>query len=155
MSVWASFPAMGTFDHLGVVLRLVRRLRELNQKELGLLARVAPGQISKYENGRTVPRLPVLDRILSALRITVAELGEFLEAVNVPAGHLRDADIADEVAEGGGEPLLLAEGDVLLPREMVVSMATILRELQQMQEGARRVLLGRALRTLDELPDDD
>jgi transcriptional regulator with XRE-family HTH domain len=55
------------FENVEPTLRFLRELKELSQKELAERARVGKSQLSKYENGRELPKLDSLERILNEL----------------------------------------------------------------------------------------
>ena len=50
-----------------VRLRLARQMRGMTLKELALLAGCSESLLSKIENGRTSPSLPMLHRLVGAL----------------------------------------------------------------------------------------
>jgi transcriptional regulator with XRE-family HTH domain len=61
------------FQNLGNTLALVRNLRRKTQTEVAQEAKIGKVQLSKYENGRELPRLDVLGRLLTALKISIHE----------------------------------------------------------------------------------
>ena len=71
--------AMEYLEALGETLVVLRRRAGWNQKELAKKARVGPSQLSKYENARQWPDLPVLLRVTGALDTS---LGKFFLAVD-------------------------------------------------------------------------
>jgi len=58
---------------IGSRIQFYRRLRDLSQRELASRLRMAPSQLSRYENGRTQPGLAVLTRIARALGVSVSD----------------------------------------------------------------------------------
>ncbi|WP_341215662.1 XRE family transcriptional regulator [uncultured Wocania sp.] len=60
--------------NLGKQLKRVRLNRELSLKQVADMSDVSTGLISKIENFRTTPSLPVLLKIMQALRIDLSEL---------------------------------------------------------------------------------
>jgi transcriptional regulator with XRE-family HTH domain len=64
----------GNLIELGLAIRGKRKERGLTIKELAERADVSIGLISKIENYRTVPSLPVLLSIAGALRVDLSEL---------------------------------------------------------------------------------
>lgn len=53
--------------HIGPRLRELRRERKLSQAELAKSCELTKGMISKLETGRSIPTIPVLFRVLTAL----------------------------------------------------------------------------------------
>ena len=66
----------GNLIELGLAIRGKRKERGFTIKELAERAEVSIGLISKIENYRTVPSLPVLLSIAAALRVDLSELVE-------------------------------------------------------------------------------
>ena len=60
---------MPMFGNLGRTLVLVREMRGYSQLTLSRKARVGKSQLSKYENGRDLPKLETLERILGVLEV--------------------------------------------------------------------------------------
>lgn len=58
------------FDSLGPTLRVFREIAGCSQAELAGKAQIGKSQLSKYENGKALPRLDSLGRILGALGTT-------------------------------------------------------------------------------------
>lgn len=58
---------------LGKQLRTFRHQKSLTLHEVALKAKVSKGLISKIENGRTIPSLPVLLSIINALSVDVSQ----------------------------------------------------------------------------------
>jgi len=67
------------FAGLGAVLRQLRRRARLTQGDLAAATALTRAMISAYENARTLPSLPTLDRILAALGVSLTDLGRELE----------------------------------------------------------------------------
>lgn len=68
---------------IGKKIRTIRKEKGLYASEIAKRANVSNGLISRIENGRTMPSLPVLLSIIGALGV---EPGEFFERIN-PNGH--------------------------------------------------------------------
>ena len=68
---------------LGMRLRELRRERRLTLRELAARTGLTAGLLSKIENFRTVPSLPVLFSIAAALR---CDLGELFRSLSAAAG---------------------------------------------------------------------
>ncbi len=65
---------------IGSAIRRTRTERGLTVEQLAAAAGLSKGMISKIENFRSIPSLPVLDRIAGALRTTLAALTEGVTA---------------------------------------------------------------------------
>lgn len=61
---------MDMFENLGATLRLTRELRGRSQADVARKAGVGKSQLSKYENGKELPRLDSLSRILAELEVS-------------------------------------------------------------------------------------
>jgi transcriptional regulator with XRE-family HTH domain len=57
------------FGNLGRTLALLREMRGYSQLALSREARIGKSQLSKYENGRELPKLETLERVLSVLDV--------------------------------------------------------------------------------------
>jgi transcriptional regulator with XRE-family HTH domain len=65
--------------NIGKKIRSVRQKQNLKVHELSTKSNISKGLLSKIENGRTVPSLPVLVSIIQALKMN---LSSFFEGVN-------------------------------------------------------------------------
>ena len=70
---------------IGKNIRAIRKKKNLYATEIAKRANVSNGLISRIENGRTIPSLPVLLAIIKALE---EEPGEFFQNLN-PTGFLK------------------------------------------------------------------
>jgi len=70
---------LSVFADLGPTLRRLRRLRGLSQREIAQAAGVTRSMVSSYEQGRTLPAVETLDRLLAALGASLTELDRFLQ----------------------------------------------------------------------------
>lgn len=70
------------FKNLGLTLRLLRELRCMKQATLARTAGVGKSQLSKYEKGREVPRLPAIEKLLEALDMSFLDFAHVLDWVN-------------------------------------------------------------------------
>lgn len=61
--------ALATFKQVGSALRLVREERGLSLARLAALSSSGKSQLSKYENGKELPKLDSLARVLDALDV--------------------------------------------------------------------------------------
>lgn len=57
------------FANLGRTLALLREMRGYSQLALSREARIGKSQLSKYENGRELPKLETLERVLAVLGV--------------------------------------------------------------------------------------
>lgn len=102
----------------GQNIRALRKKRGLTQENLGELCGMTAGAISSYENGVTVPKRRVVERIARAL--------------NVPAGKIADSappEISASQPDRKASDLLLYDG-----------VLTALKELYGIVEG--KVIVG-------------
>lgn len=83
--------AMPMFGNLGRTLALLREMRGYSQLALSREARIGKSQLSKYENGRELPKLETLERILRVLEVqpigffqTVAALDSLVSRLDAP-----------------------------------------------------------------------
>ncbi len=73
------YPLIG---RIGQRIRETRRRQGLKLHEVAEVAQVSKGLLSRIENGRTVPSLPVLIAIIQALKV---ELSAFFEGLDLSA----------------------------------------------------------------------
>ena len=66
----AALPKLGDYPVAGLVRR-GRRLADLSQRQLALLARVAPSTVGKVEAGRIMPSLGLFQRLLAAAELAL------------------------------------------------------------------------------------
>lgn len=60
---------MGMFVNLGRTLSLLRELRGKSQARVARDAGIGKSQLSKYENGKELPKLDSLEKVLKALEV--------------------------------------------------------------------------------------
>jgi transcriptional regulator with XRE-family HTH domain len=87
---------MGMFTNLGRTLSLLRELRGKSQARVAREAGIGKSQLSKYENGKELPKLDSLEKVLNAL-----DVGHFEFFYTLYLVDRRAADLARD-AEGGG-----------------------------------------------------
>src|SRR5687768_2678499 len=69
-----------------ILIRIGKKIREIRQKqqiklhELAEEAQISKGLLSKIENGRTIPSLPVLLSIVQSLKV---DMSEFFEGIDL------------------------------------------------------------------------
>jgi transcriptional regulator with XRE-family HTH domain len=109
---------MAMFLNLGRTLGLLRELRGKSQAGVALEAGIGKSQLSKYENGRELPKLDSLEKVLAALKVGYFEFFYTLYMVDRRAADLARSDQKDGGLPSGGEPLyrpsLLLDGNSLL-----------------------------------------
>ena len=96
---------MGMFVNLGRTLSLLRELRGRSQAWVAREAGIGKSQLSKYENGKELPKLDSLEKVLLVLEVGHFEFFYTLYLVDRRAADLnRGAGKGAEAA--GGEPSL-------------------------------------------------
>jgi len=66
---------------IGPALRLMRRKCGVQQVEIARRAAVTKAMLSAYENGKRLPSLRTLSKLLGALDASLLDLGRFVEHV--------------------------------------------------------------------------
>ncbi|HEY4594985.1 MAG TPA: helix-turn-helix transcriptional regulator, partial [Thermoanaerobaculia bacterium] len=93
---------MAMFTNLGHTLGLLRELRGKSQARVAREAGIGKSQLSKYENGKELPKLDSLEKVLIALKVSYFEFFYTL--------HLVDRRAADLDRPGdGGHPFVHEE----------------------------------------------
>jgi transcriptional regulator with XRE-family HTH domain len=87
------------FANLGRTLSLLRELRGKSQARVAREAGIGKSQLSKYENGKELPKLDSLEKVLNALKVGYFEFFYTLHLVD-----RRAADLARGEGEGGEDP---------------------------------------------------
>ncbi len=106
---------MGMFANLGRTLGLLRELRGKSQARVAREAGIGKSQLSKYENGKELPKLDSLEKVLRAL-----EVGHFEFFYTLYLVDQRAADLAGTLRENVPSrerlhlPPLLTQGSPLL-----------------------------------------
>ena len=72
---------MRAVEQLGMRIRYLRKEKGWSQEDLTLEANVNKNYICDLENGRRNPSLDILERIASALQITLSELFKGIESI--------------------------------------------------------------------------
>jgi transcriptional regulator with XRE-family HTH domain len=88
---------MAMFANLGRTLSLLRELRGKSQARVAREAGIGKSQLSKYENGKELPKLDSLEKVLIALKVGYFEFFYTLYLVDRRASDL-------ERAGNGGDP---------------------------------------------------
>jgi len=72
------------FGRVGIALRVLRELSGTSQAALARKAKIGKSQLSKYENGRELPKLDSLEKLLEALNVrpvVLFYLTDFLDRI--------------------------------------------------------------------------
>jgi len=94
---------MAMFTNLGQTLSLLRELRGQSQARVAREAGIGKSQLSKYENGKELPKLDSLEKVLNALNVGYFEFFYTQFIVDRRAAELD----RDQSADPLGEPLFL------------------------------------------------
>jgi transcriptional regulator with XRE-family HTH domain len=94
---------MAMFLNLGRTLGLLRELRGKSQAGVAREAGIGKSQLSKYENGKELPKLDSLEKVLVALKVGYFEFFYTLYLVDRRAADLARSDARAD-PEGGGPP---------------------------------------------------
>jgi transcriptional regulator with XRE-family HTH domain len=125
----------GMFRNLGSTLRVLRDLRRLSQTELARAARIGKSQLSKYENGRELPKLDSIERILGVLGVRPSDLFFLLDVIEGYAVPSKNAtEPAEAAAPSRTAPLLSLFSDRMdhafdqLARDLLALQRVVLEE---------------------------
>ena len=104
------------FGNVGLTLSLLRELRGKSQAWLAREAGIGKSQLSKYENGKELPKLDSLEKVLNALKVSYFEFFYTLHLVDRRATDLTPAksDAGAPHAEPLYLPPLFSEGNSLM-----------------------------------------
>jgi transcriptional regulator with XRE-family HTH domain len=124
---------MAMFLNLGRTLSLLRELRGKSQARVAREAGIGKSQLSKYENGKELPKLDSLEKVLNALKVGYFEFFYTLYLVDRRAADLARAEAGEEeesAAEEGGEvegeiPAAAAQEPAEEPREGPLYMPSL------------------------------
>jgi len=83
---------MAMFANLGRTLSLLRELRGKSQARVAREAGIGKSQLSKYENGKELPKLDSLEKVLNALQVGYFEFYYTLHLVDRRAADLGRAE---------------------------------------------------------------
>jgi transcriptional regulator with XRE-family HTH domain len=106
---------MGMFINLGKTLSLLRELRGKSQARVAREAGIGKSQLSKYENGKELPKLDSLEKVLKALGVGHFEFFYTLYLVDQRAADLARGDGGEALAGNLGVPPLLRGASDLTP----------------------------------------
>ncbi len=95
---------MGMFVNLGRTLSLLRELRGKSQARVAREAGIGKSQLSKYENGKELPKLDSLEKVLNVLEVGHFEFFYTLYLVDRRAADLSRPRTETLVEEGEPPP---------------------------------------------------
>jgi transcriptional regulator with XRE-family HTH domain len=122
---------MGMFRNLGKTLSLLRELRGKSQARVAREAGIGKSQLSKYENGKELPKLDSLEKVLRALGVGHFEFFYTLYMVDRRAEDLASSD-RGRGGELAAEQLYLPpflKGSALLSQPMDQAFSQIFTDL--------------------------
>ena len=85
----------GMFTNLGLALARIRERRGVTQAKVARLAGIGKSQLSKYENGKELPKLDSLEKVLLVLNVGHFEFFRMLAVLD--QGEELRVPSADEV----------------------------------------------------------
>jgi transcriptional regulator with XRE-family HTH domain len=91
---------MGMFANLGRTLSLLRELRGRSQTRVAREARIGKSQLSKYENGKELPKFETLEKILHVLKV---DMFEFFYTLYLVDGRAAALAHTESIASLAGE----------------------------------------------------
>lgn len=122
---------MGMFVNLGRTLSLLRELRGKSQARVAREAGIGKSQLSKYENGKELPKLDSLEKVLKALQVGHFEFFYTLYLVDQRAAGLGRE--VSPTAPSPDEPLylpaLVLEGSALMSAATDQAFARVFTDL--------------------------
>jgi transcriptional regulator with XRE-family HTH domain len=106
---------MGMFVNLGRTLSLLRELRGKSQARVAREAGIGKSQLSKYENGKELPKLDSLEKVLKALEVGHFEFFYTLYLVDQRAAGLgQGGQPASPLAPSPDQAFARVFADILL-----------------------------------------
>jgi transcriptional regulator with XRE-family HTH domain len=146
---------MGMFVNLGRTLSLLRELRGKSQASVAREAAIGKSQLSKYENGKELPKLDSLEKVLKVLEVGYFEFFYTLYLVDRRAADLLRRRGRDGAEEGGFDdaqlylpPLL--EGHPLLSESTDQAFTKVFADLLALYRLVfEQIVLSRANRPED------
>jgi len=122
---------MGMFMNLGKTLGLLRELRGKSQARVAREAGIGKSQLSKYENGKELPKLDSLEKVLKALGVGHFEFFYTLYLVDQRADGLARGEGGQALVEKISMPPLLS-GSSLLSQTTDQGFARVFTDLLQL-----------------------
>ena len=130
------------FENVGYTLTFLRELSELSQKELADRAAIGKGQLSKYENGRELPKLDSLEKILKVLGADFELFAATLATVDHYAARLKTG----RPPSPPSPRLPVLPGVSSWLEKAIRSVTSALDDLLKLREAAWEVALAQPLR---------
>jgi transcriptional regulator with XRE-family HTH domain len=126
------------FDNVGKTLRLIRELRGESQAGIARQAGLGKTQLSKYENGKELPKLPTLQKVLTALEVGPFEFFYTMHLIDMRAANL---DLKAECKIQGLPPLPIV-GAGLLSNDTDAAVKRLIDDVMSLyhQMNAEKVL---------------
>jgi len=123
-------PSQSMLDNLGRALFLLRELKDLPRATVALGAGISTGQLAKYENGKELPKLVSLARILDVLQVSFFEFFYTLLVVDQRSKSLGTVPLP--------WPAIISSGGSSLNSETIAAFQQVLGDIFGLFE---RVLL--------------
>lgn len=122
---------MAMFSNLGRTLSLLRELRGKSQARVAREAGIGKSQLSKYENGKELPKLDSLEKVLIALKVGYFEFFYTLYLVDRRASDLEGDEAAASSATVPDAPLYLPplDGNTLLSQSTDQAFSQVFTDL--------------------------
>ena len=115
---------MDMFVNLGRTLGLLRELRGKSQAHVAREAGIGKSQLSKYENGKELPKLDSLEKVLNALNVGHFEFFYTLYLLDDRAAELARLGGRHQPRDGGDERERLPPPAPLLKAHPLLSEST-------------------------------
>lgn len=122
------------FENVGKALTLIREIRGMSQTEVARQAGTGKSQISKYENGKELPRLHTLRNVLTALNIGAFEFWYTVHLIDMQVEKL---DVSEQMKAQLLPPLPLS-GPGLLSNETDSAFKRLLGEVMHVYHSMWR-----------------
>jgi len=124
---------MAMFDNVGLAITLLRELRGKSQAKLSRDAGIGKSQLSKYENGKELPKLDSLEKVLNALQVGYYEFFYTMHVVDRRAAALAQGDAGSSAVETGRAESLyappLASGSSILVEPTEQAFSQLMNDL--------------------------
>ena len=114
------------YRNLPRALTLIRELRGKSQGEIARRAGIGKSQMSKYENGKELPRLDTLATVIEALEVDIFEFFYTVYLID-----LEEAKIAPKEAGTVKPPPLPLSGPGLLSRETDAAFRRLMEDVME------------------------
>ena len=103
------------FSNLGRTLSLLRELRGKSQARVAREAGIGKSQLSKYENGKELPKLDSLEKVLGVLKVGHFEFFYTLYLVDRRAADLARDSLTEGLRPGEFPGFGMPEEPLLIP----------------------------------------